>query len=80
MRGKILEKEIVGADEVFNLAEIFERSSKETLQYETSKIQHLRLGAGETMASQNTNQGGLEDTNEVSTMKNRRMIQRGNGR
>ena len=32
------------------------------------------------MVSQNTNQGGLEETNEVNAVKNRRMIQRGNGR
>ena len=74
MRGKILEREIVGAEEVFSLAEIIERSSKETLQYETSKIQ---LGVGEMMASQNVNQGGLEEANEVNAMKNRRRIQKG---
>ena len=68
MRGKILEKQIVDVNEVYNLAELIERTSKETLQYETSKIQHLQLGAGEMITPQNVDQGGLDEATEVNTV------------
>ena len=43
-RSKILEKELLDAEAVYKLAEVVEHSTKETLQYETTRYQNLKLG------------------------------------